>query len=344
MSNKNQHQKDHVPVRNLNSGESIIQFFQLRSVEQRKTRSGLDYLDIVLGDSTGTISGKIWPEALKKWGKDFNGGDLVKIEGRVEVYRQKNQLVIDKIRRAELEEIPDSVLLFRTATEDPSVLMDELKRYAGQLQPTELSEFVGFVLEENENMLKICPAAKMVHHAYKGGLLEHTIAVTRKVDALVCLDTKLESSLAVAGAMLHDIGKVKELDPNSQGRTPEGRLIGHVVLGAWLIRDAAHKKGCLDAPWVEELLHIVLSHHGEPDFGAPVRPMTREALVVHFLDHLDSRLQIMDEALESTDANGFSSYNKWLEGRAFAGRNSLPREDKDVGDSGATERDTGEIY
>jgi 3'-5' exoribonuclease len=327
----------HIIVKDLKPGDTIVQFFQLRSIETRKTRSGQDFLDMLLGDATGTVPGKMWSDAIRKWGREFDAGDFVKIEGRVEIYKELNQIIVDKIRRVELSEVPNPGILSRTGPQSPEALLDELKRYAQTLEPPELAELLGGILEENSDALMICPAAKIIHHAYKGGLVEHVVTVTRKVETILSVEPKVDRNLAIAGAILHDIGKVRELTPKGQGRTPEGRLIGHVILGMDLVRDAALQRGLADAPWLKELQHIILSHHGETQFGAPVRPLTREALLVHFIDNLDSRLKIMDEALESTDTQGFTTYNKWLEGRAFAGYQCLSKEDSNVGDS----RETG---
>lgn len=314
-------------VRDLKAGDVVQQYFEMRSKEIRKTRSGQDYLDLTLGDATSTIAGKMWSDTIRKWGSEFNPGDLVKVEGRVEVYRDRNQLIVEKIRRADVSEIQDPSLIIKTSPYDPDVLMKELLRISRTLAPPKLAELTEHILLSNEEALKSFPAAKMIHHAYRGGLLEHIVSVTRKVEAILQLEPKTNRSLAIAGAILHDIGKVRELSPAGKGRTFEGRLIGHVILGTDLLRDAALEKGIQDQPWLRELEHILLSHHGESQFGAPVKPLTREALVVHFIDNLDSKLKIIDEALESVDSDGFTPYNKWLEGRAFGGTEILPQEE-----------------
>jgi 3'-5' exoribonuclease len=318
-------------VKELRPGAVVLQFFELRSKDLRKTRSGQDYLDLTLGDATGTISGKMWSDAIRKWGQDFNPGDFVKIEGRVEAYKEKHQLVVEKIRRVDPSEIPDPAALIRSSQSDPEALFEELKETVRSLEPPELAGLVSTILEENAAAFKTFPAAKMIHHAYRGGLIEHICSVTRKVDAVLNVEKNINRNMALAGAILHDIGKILELDPRSQGRTPEGRLIGHVILGVGLVRQAAAQAGLDDRPWLTELEHIILSHHGETQFGAPVKPLTREALLVHFIDNLDSKLKIVEEALESVDSEGFTPYNKWLEGRAFSGDRNLPKEDEDVG-------------
>ncbi len=317
-------------VKQLKEGDSVLQYFQLRAKDLRKTRSGQDYIDLTVGDATGTITGKMWSDAIRKWGHDFVVGDFIKIEGRVETYRDRFQIVVDKIRRADPREIPDTAILIRTSRCEPGPLLEELKAVAAGLQPESLSEVVLHILDKYSSALMACPAARMVHHAYKGGLIEHICAVTRKVEAILKIEKDINQGVALAGAILHDIGKIAEFSPNGQDRTPEGRLIGHVVLGVKLFRDAALEKGVRDMPWLTEIEHIILSHHGEMQFGAPVRPVTREAMVVHFIDNLDSKLKIIEEALESADSAGFSPYNKWLEGRAFAGSSPDAQEEINV--------------
>ena len=310
----------------------MLQFFELRSKEPRKTRSGQDYLDLILGDATGAISGKMWPESVRKWGQDFNSGDIVKVEARVEAYRDRPQLVLDKIRRADPSEIPDLSALMRVSPFDSESLLEEVKSTAEGLEPPELAQLVVEILDRHAEAIKTVPAARMIHHAYRGGLIEHIASVTRKMEAILKLEKNINRGIALAGAILHDIGKIQELSPSGGGRTTEGRLIGHLILGVNLVREIALEKGVVDRAWLREVEHILLSHHGETQFGSPVKPLTREAILVHFIDNLDAKLKIISEALESVEVDGFTAYNKWLEGRAFAGSQSLPEEDNDVGD------------
>jgi 3'-5' exoribonuclease len=326
-------------VKQLKDGDSVLQYFHLRAKDLRKTRSGQDYLDLTVGDATGAITGKMWSDAIRKWGHDFVPGDFIKIEGHVESYRDRSQIIVDKIRRADPAEIPDVSILIRTSQSEPSSLLEELKATAATLQPESLSEVVLHILDKYSSALMTCPAARMIHHAYKGGLIEHVCAVTRKVEAILLIEENINRGVALAGAILHDIGKILEFNPNGQDRTPEGRLIGHVALGLKIVRNAALEKEVGDTAWLAEIEHIILSHHGETQFGAPVRPLTREAIVVHFIDNLDSKLKIIEEALETADSAGFSPYNKWLEGRAFAGSKPYAQEDNDVNDAREIGRD-----
>src|SRR5271157_4223911 len=168
-------------VKQLKDGDSVLQYFQLRAKDLRKTRSGQDYLDLTVGDATGTITGKMWSDAIRKWGHDFAAGDFIKLEGRVETYRDRFQIVVDKIRRADAAEIPDTSLLIRTAQCDLDSLFKELIGIAAILRPESLGQVVVHILEKYSASLMSYPAAKMIHHAYERGLIEHICAVTRKV-------------------------------------------------------------------------------------------------------------------------------------------------------------------
>jgi len=323
----------HSPVKNLKSGDRLSQFFQIVSIETRKTRTGSDFVDLVLGDATGSIPGRLWSQTIRKWGREFQAGEFVKVVGQVESYRDQNQIIVEKIRKAASTELEDTSLLTRRPPESPRVLYEELEGYAQSIGHPQVCDLVATILKENSEALVTFPAAKMVHHAYEGGLIEHLVSVTRKVVALAEGDLTINRDLAVAGAILHDIGKVQELRAVGRSRTVDGRLLGHVMLGFDILNQTGRDKGYEDEPWFIELQHILLSHHGQEEFGAPVRPATREALLVHFIDMLDSKMKILDEALTSVDSEGFSSYNKWLEGRAYAGYQSLAEKERCYGDT-----------
>ena len=317
-------------VKDFKDGDQVLQFFELRAKNIRKTRTGQDYLDLKLGDSSAEISAKIWPESLEKWGSNFDVGSIVKVEGRIEMYRDRSQLVVEKIRTAAEMEVPDISVVLKSTEYNAVELLAELTALAETMEPPELSLLLLTILERTSEQFKVAPASKMIHHAYRGGLLEHTWSVTKKVIAILEVEPALNRSLAIAGAILHDIGKLRELAGLTRSRTVEGRLVGHIALGVTLVTEVALELGLEDKLWLLDLEHIILSHHGEPEFGAPVRPLTKEAMLIHFIDNLDSKLKIIDEALVTTDPEGFSQYNKWREGRAYSGSTIKPSEESDV--------------
>ncbi len=317
-------------IKDFKDGDQILRFFELRAKGSRKTRGGQDYLDLKLGDSTAEISAKLWPEALEKWGADFEIGSIVKVEGRIEMYRDRGQLIIEKIRKADENEVPNISDVIKSTEYNVDELYAELIGLTETLEPLELSNYVKEILERTADQFKRAPAAMMIHHAYRGGLIEHTWSVTQKVLAILEIEPKINRSVAISGAILHDIGKLREIAVATRKRTIGGRLIGHITLGVTFLGEVALELGLENEPWLLDLEHILLSHHGEPEFGAPVRPFTREAILIHFVDNLDSRLKIIDEALLSVDSEGFSQYNKWLEGRAYSGVIPRPPEGDDV--------------
>ena len=318
----------HLFISELKPGDKLSQFFQIQSVELRKTRTGSDFLDMVVRDSTASISARLWSETIKRCGANFSSGDVVKIDGHVDTYRDHNQIIVDNIRKAGSDELDNVAVFHQRSQEKAELFFEELMAFAKELRPQSLCDLVVTLIHENEIALKTCPAAKMVHHAYQGGLIEHLVGVTRRVASLVAQDAKMNKDLAIAGAIVHDIGKTLELKPLGQTRTTEGRLIGHVILGFEMINRLGYEKQCSHEPWFLELQHIILSHHGHTEFGAPVRPATREALLIHYIDMLDSRLKILDEALESQDSDGFTAYIKWLDGRGYAGRAPSVKEER----------------
>lgn len=317
-------------INDFKDGDQILQFFELRAKTIRKTRTGLDYLSLKLGDASGEMSAKLWPESLEKWGSNFEVGSIVKVEGRIEIYRDRSQLIIEKIRKASESEVPDISAIVKSTPYDVDELFNDLTSLAQTLEPVGLLNLVSELLARTSDQFKIAPASKMIHHAYRGGLLEHTWSVVKKVLAVLETEPKLNRSLAVAGAILHDIGKLREIAIATRTRTTEGRLIGHIALGITFLNSVALELGVVDEAWMVDLEHILLSHHGEPEFGAPVRPFTREAILIHFIDNLDSKLKIIDEALETADPDGFSQYNKWLEGRAYSSDAFKPQEERNV--------------
>ncbi len=306
-------------LRALSAGESVLQLFVIIAKDVRKTRSGADYFDLALGDAHGTITGKMWSDAISRCAQAFQVGDCVRIAGKVQVYKDSRQIIVETLQLMDRSEAEH---LIRTAPCDVNMLMYEIMEVASRVKPKSLAKLLCVILEEYGDVLKTAPAAKAVHHAYQGGLIEHVHSVMHKVQALLPLNPTVNPNLALAGAILHDIGKLRAFKHTVGGSTIEGRLLGHIVLGLDILRETAYALEMNRAPWFPELEHIIASHHGELEFGAPVRPLTREALLVSLVDNLDAKLKIMEEALESANQEGFTSYNKWLRSRVYAGLGS----------------------
>ena len=317
-------------ISHLKEGAAVHkQFFRVRSVEARTTKSGKPFLELLLGDKTGTLKAKVWAEALEKVPKPWPApGDDVGVQGKVESYQGELQLNVQhlytvdylKAKGKDLKEYDPDLLNLATPYD-----RQELWQELGQLAETQirapLQDLVLKVLELYREEFLVCPAARLYHHPYLGGLLEHTWFVTRHALASLAIYPDLNRDLVLAGAILHDLGKIKELaNPSAPERTVPGHLLGHIVLGWEMVRAAAQGLEFPDPTLLVQLEHIILAHHGSMEFGSPIPPKTREALLVNFLDDLDAKLKVMSQHLEGDTGEGdFTSYHRVLHRDLYKG-------------------------
>ena len=289
-------------IRDLKPGLKINQFFLVKKKERRRTRTGKDYLDLLLADRTGTVSGKIWSEQVHQWEVLFEAGQFAGVAGRVEAFQEELQLTVERIKGVDhlsAEQLQaahfDPELLIPTSPFDPLPLWEECRGWAAEeIDHPELRRLTLFLLETHREAWLCWPAAKQVHHAYKGGLMEHSHRVVCMARRLLEVFPDLDRGLVLAGAILHDIGKIKEISGFlSAQNTLEGQLIGHITLGGEMVREAARSLSWEDSRVLVQLEHILLAHHGQLEFGSPVLPQTPEALLVHALDDLEGKLQMI---------------------------------------------------
>jgi 3'-5' exoribonuclease len=325
----------------LKEGDAVQQYFMVRQAETRMDKSGNPYLSLSLGDKSGAMVARVWNKVLAKCPGPFAPGDHVGVQAQVESYKGELQLNIRYINTVaalrdlgrDLQEY-DPVLLCQATPYDRQALWQELWQLAETQIGPPLGELVLRILDRYREEFQVCPAALRYHHPYLGGLLEHTWFVTRHALASVTIYPELNRDLVLAGAILHDLGKVKELaNPPAPERTVPGHLLGHIVLGWEMVRSEAQALNFSDPILLVQLEHIILSHHGSMEFGSPILPKTREALLVNFLDDLDAKLKMMSQHLESDGGEGdFTSYNRALQrdlykgGPAAAGDRDADRE------------------
>jgi 3'-5' exoribonuclease len=318
----------HQLISHLKEGDAVQQFFLVRQAESRTDKTGKPYLSLVLGDKSGTIVAKVWNDILKKYPGPFGGGDFVGVKGQVDSYKQELQINVKYLeteesirsRGGDLSAFDPEVLCQATPY-DRGALWQELRQVAETEIRPPLGPLVLTVLERYQEEFLVCPAALRYHHPYLGGLLEHTWFVTRHALASLAIYPELNRDLVLAGTILHDLGKIKELaNPPAPERTVPGHLLGHVVLGWEMVRTVAQGLDFPDPTLLVQLEHILLSHHGTMEFGSPVVPKTREALLVNFLDDLDAKLKMMSQHLESDTGEGdFTSYNRALQRDLYKG-------------------------
>ena len=282
-------------------------FCLVKSVDVKTSSKGDTYLDFTLGDSTGEINGKLWRYVPSEHG-EYKAKDLVKIRGTISQYNGADQLRIERIRptiESDNVHIEDFV---RTSGYSSEQMYDALMNIANSFADNNLKLIVTTILADNRENLLYWPAAFKLHHALRGGLLMHTLSIVRLCEGVCNVYPFIDRELLLSGAILHDISKLQEFDVNeagvADGYTVEGNLLGHIAMGATTIDKYAEKLG-VDRRVSVLLQHMILSHHGEPDFGAAVRPMFIEAEVLSELDLMDSRIYEMREAVANAQPNDF---------------------------------------
>jgi 3'-5' exoribonuclease len=285
-------------VTDLNSEQSITTFFLVREKEIRNTREGKPYLRLELGDRSGTIEARMWDQfdvAVRDIGRD----DFVKVSARVEIYRNKPQLALQQLRLAKPEEVDLADFLPHTK-EDVAMLYAQLLEYAGSIANPWLKKLVTGIISDPGIAAKYqrAPAAKVMHHAYLGGLLEHVIGLCGLAKQIAAHYPELNVDLLLTAAMLHDVGKLEELCyERAIGYTVEGQLLGHIVMELETVSKAMDAIEGFPPNLKAVVQHLLISHHGQYEFGSPKLPMVREALVFHYMDDLDSKLAAVRAAL-----------------------------------------------
>ena len=289
-----------------NSGR-VEGFCLVRNVECKTGKNG-DYLDLTLCDRTGEINGKLWRYSIFEHG-EYSANDIVKIRGVIRPFNNVDQLNIERIRLAcdsDNVKIDDFV---KAAGYTGEQMFNELISIASDFKDEDLKNIVIAILNDHRMPMLYWPAAFKLHHAMRGGLLMHTLSVVRLAQAVSTVYPFIDRELLIAGAMLHDISKLEEFVVGetgvADGYSVEGNLIGHLAMGAIKISEYAKRLGT-NTNTAMLLEHMVLSHHGEPEYGAAVRPMFIEAELLSELDLMDSRMFEMHEAVNNAKPDDFT--------------------------------------
>ena len=304
-------------VSSLQDSQTVTTYFLVCEKEVRATREGKTYLRVELGDATGRVEARMW-DGFDRMAASFERDDFVKVQARVETYRNKHQLVIEKIRRADENEI-DPADFFAHTRENVDELYERLLQIVASVSNPWLRQLLESVVRDPEIVprLKRAPAAKVMHHAYGGGLLEHVLSLCNLCRAVAGHYPEANADLLLSGAVLHDVGKLKELSyERSLGYTDEGELLGHILIEYELV---SKKMDAIEGfpPELKILVqHMLISHHGQYEFGSPKLPMFREALLLHYLDDLDSKMGALRAALDSEQGEGnWTAFSGALERR-----------------------------
>ena len=305
-------------VSDLGAEQTVTSFFLVNEKEIRNSRAGKTFLRLDLGDRSGTIEAVMWDQ-FETAAKDISRGDVVKVNARVESYRNKLQLTLQQLRVAKPEEVDLADFLPHTK-EDVGKLWAQLLEYANSIENPWLNKLVNGIINDPATAAryKRAPAAKVMHHAYLGGLLEHVIGLCGLAKQVAAHYPELNADLLLTVAILHDVGKLDELCyDRAIGYTTEGQLLGHIVMELETVSKAMDSIEGFPPNLKAVVQHLLISHHGQYEFGSPKLPMIREAMVFHYLDDMDSKMAAVRAALvtESGD-DEWSAYSAAL-GRKF---------------------------
>ncbi|HPC46518.1 MAG TPA: OB-fold nucleic acid binding domain-containing protein [Deltaproteobacteria bacterium] len=300
-------------VTEISDGDRIKAVFLLSDRRLLTARNGKPYGRVVLSDKTGEITGLVWDDAPEQM-SGVAPGDVVGVRALAETYDKKLQLRIEKITRIPDRDV-DMAALVPASRHDPQTLAREFDEAVASIRNPFLRDLVGrvFMREGVRESFLRAPAAKGIHHNYLGGLVEHTLSILKAVDALlgVYAHMNLNRDMLVAGAILHDLGKIYEYTCDRIIEiTPVGRLLGHIYLSAHMVDQEAQAIDGFPEELKLQLLHMILGHHGQLEFGSPKLPMTREAVFLHMVDDLDAKLTGITSIIEATpEDEPFSAYS-----------------------------------
>ena len=319
-------------VTELKENESLFSSFLVKAKTLGNTRSGNPFLRIRLADRSGETEGRIWERALELDG-DFEVNDVVRVRAKVERYQGELQLNISDLERIDPSKV-NPTLYLPTGPKDPDDLWRQLKDLAAEVKNSHLKRLLQSFLTDADfiKRMKQSPAAKAMHHAYLGGLLEHTVSVTKLLGRICDHYPRLDRDLLVTGAILHDIGKVEEFSYQLQlDYTDAGRLLGHVVIGVQRVQEKISKIKGFPPDLSLALQHLMVSHHGEYEFGSPKRPKILEAFALHYADDLDAKMNHVSGLLDAGDqsASRWTPYQR-VYGRYFFKGSTEERKDREI--------------
>lgn len=309
-------------INEYKDGDRVFDIYLCKHKQTAVTKNGKPYETVVLQDKTGTIDAKVWDPNSAGIG-DFEALDYIEVYGEINVFQGANQINVKRIRRCQEGEY-DPANYLPVSKKDITQMMTELTGLIGTIQNPFLKQLLEafFVQDETfaKNFMK-SSAAKSVHHGFVGGLLEHTLSVTKLCDYYCSTYPRLNRDLLLTSAMLHDVGKVKELSQFPENDyTDAGNLLGHIVMGSEMVSERAGRIEGFPQTILNELKHCILAHHGELEYGSPKKPALMEAVALNFADNTDAKMETFTELLENTTETGWLGFNRLLDSNLRATR------------------------
>jgi 3'-5' exoribonuclease len=287
-------------VNEVEPNRVVTTSFLVHSKEIRQKKTGELYLSLSLGDRTGELDAKMWDNVSEVM-DEFDRDDFVKIKGLVQVFHNRPQLTIHKLRRMDDSEV-DFCDYFPSSRRDPDEMWIELRSIVAGLSNVHIKALLDAVLDEPDisERYRKAPAAKQIHHAFLGGLIEHVLSICALAKMTADHYKFVDYDLLIAGAVLHDIGKLYELNyRRGFSYSNEGQLLGHITIGVRMVEDKIRLLPDFPPELRSLIEHLILSHHGQLEFGSPKLPSFPEALLLHYLDDMDSKMECMRALIEN---------------------------------------------
>ncbi|MDD6742235.1 MAG: HD domain-containing protein [Roseburia porci] len=303
-------------IETLREGERVSEIYLVKSKQAALTKAGKPYDNVILQDKTGTLDAKIWDPGSVGIA-EFEAMDYVAVTGDVTSFQGNLQMSIKRARKADEGEYEPKDYL-PVSSKDIDAMYETLKKYIASVKNTYLNQLLNafFADPEFEKRFKFHSAAKSVHHGFVGGLLEHTLSVTRNCDYFAKCYPILNRDLIVTAAIFHDIGKLEELSTFPENDyTDEGQLLGHIMIGAEQVGLKIREIEGFPVILANELKHCILAHHGELEYGSPKKPALAEAVALSFADNIDAKMETITEMFSNVPENNleWQGYNRFME-------------------------------
>ncbi|MDR4226997.1 3'-5' exoribonuclease YhaM [Bacillus mojavensis] len=297
-------------------GEQVDQYLLIKSLTKGIASNGKPFLTLMLQDQSGDIEAKLW-DAKQSDEVTYAPQTIVKVVGDVHHYRGRTQLKLRNIRPVSENENVNIDDFLETAPIPKNEMLDTITQYIFEMKNPNIQRITRYLVKKHEAEFMDYPAATKNHHEFVSGLAYHVVSMLNLAKAIADLYPSLDRDLLYAGVILHDLGKVKELSgPVATSYTVEGNLLGHISIMVTELSKAAEELQ-IDSEEVLILQHLILSHHGKADWGSPKPPMVKEAEILHYIDNLDAKMNMMDRALERVKPGEYTERVFALENRSF---------------------------
>lgn len=309
-------------VNALKPGETVDDIFVLTEKIVSQKKDGKSYLNLTLADKSGSFKAVVW-DNVDEISNQVASGDYIRVKGTLSEYRGTLQLPVKSATRAEAENLEPADFLPVT-NRNVDAMIERLQQITQTIKKPCFQELIMLFWADSElvRLFKTAPAAKKMHHSYLGGLLEHTLSMAILVDKIAGHYTGVDRDLLLTGAILHDIGKIREFEFSTRiDYTTEGRLLSHIVIGLQIIDEKIRMIPDFPEEQAVLLKHLVVSHHGVREFGSPELPKTIEAVLLNYIDEIDSKVKGIREFMASEESNGnWTSYHRLLERHFYMGK------------------------